>query len=64
MVHNQDRVKSGIRDHKPQELEEINLGTFEAPKKDYIGQNLFTKIRKPLIDLLRKYRHFFAWSCD
>ena len=37
MFDNQDRVKPRIRDHKPQELEEINLGTTEAPKKVYIG---------------------------
>ena len=45
-----------------QELEEINLGTNETPKKVYIGQNLSAKIRKPFIDLVRKYRHVFAWS--
>ena len=38
MFDNQDRVKHGAKDCKPQELEEINLGTNEAPKKVYIGQ--------------------------
>ena len=33
MSNNQDRVKLGVGDHKPQELEEINLGAYEAPKK-------------------------------
>lgn len=61
---NQDRVRLGAKDCKPQELEEINLGTNEAPKKVYIGQNLSPKIKKPLIDLLRKYRHVFSWSYD
>ena len=61
---NQGRVRPGATDYRPQELQEINLGTNEAPKKVYIGQNLSTKIRKPLIDLLRKYRHVFAWSYD
>ena len=56
IFHNQDRVKPGTKDPKPQELEEINLGTDEAPKKVYM--------RKPLIDFLRKYRHVFAWSYD
>ena len=51
---NQVRVKSGTKDPKPQELEEINLGTEEAPKKFYIFQNLPFEIRKPLNDLLRK----------
>lgn len=64
MFDNQDRVRPRSKDHKPQELEEINLGTNEAPKKVYIGQNLSAKIRKPLIDLLRKYRHVFAWSYE
>ena len=64
MFENQDWVKLGAKDHKPQELEEINIATTEAPKKVYIGQNLSAKIRKPLIDLLRKYRHVFAWSYD
>lgn len=61
---NQDRVKPGTKDPKPQELEEINLGTDEAPKKVYIGQNLSAEIKKPLIDFLRKYRHIFSWSYD
>ena len=34
---NQDRVRSRAKDCKPQELEDINLGTNEAPKKVYIG---------------------------
>ena len=37
MFDNQDREKPGVKDCKPQELEEINLGTNEAPNKDYIG---------------------------
>ena len=61
---NQDRVRPRATNYKPQELEAINLGTNEAPKKVYIGQNLLAKIRKPLIDLMRKYRHVFAWSYD
>ena len=61
---NQDRVKPRTRDPKPQELEEINLGTTKAPKKVYVGQYLPVEIRKPLIDLLKKYRHAFAWSYD
>ena len=61
---NQDRVKPRIKDPKPQELEEINLGSNEAHKKVYIGQNLLAEIRKPLIDLLMKYRHIFSQSYD
>ena len=61
---NHDRTKGVVKDCKPQELEEVNLGTNEAPKKVYIGQNLSNKIKKTLIDLLRKFRHVFAWSYD
>ena len=57
---NHDRTKGVAKDCKPQELEEVNLGTNKAPKKVYIGQNLPNKIRKTLIDLLRKFRHVFA----
>ena len=64
MFDNHDRKKCAAKDYKPQVLEEVNLGTNEAPKKVYIGQNLSTKIRKTLIDLLRKFRHVFAWSYD
>lgn len=52
---NQDRVKSGVNDPKPQEIEKINIGTDEAPRKVYIGQNLSAELRKTLIDFLRKY---------
>ena len=61
---NQDRVNPGTKDPKSQELEEINLCTNEAPKKVYIGQNFPIEVRIPLINLLRKYRHVFAWSYD
>ena len=44
------------------DLEEVNLGTKETPKKLYIGKKLSPKIRQGLMDLLRKYRHVFAWS--
>ena len=54
MFDNQDRVRPGAKDCKPQELEEINMGTNETSMKVYISQNLSAKIRKPLIDLLRK----------
>ena len=46
------------------DLEEVNLGTKETPKKVYIGKKLSPKIRKNLIGLLRKYSHVFVWSYD
>ena len=46
------------------DLEEINLGTKETPKKVYVGRKLSPNIRKTLIYLLKKYIHTFSWSCD
>ena len=40
------------------------MPTKETPKKVYIGKKLSPKIMQNLIDLLRKYRHVFAWSYD
>ena len=61
---NQDRIISNAKGDKPQELEEINLGTTDSPKKVYIGKNLNPDIRRSLINLLRRFRHVFAWSYD
>lgn len=57
-------MQTNIKDKKSQELEEINLGTIESPKKVYIGKALSSTIRKYLIDLLRRFRHVFVWSYD
>jgi len=46
------------------DLEEINLGTQMAPRNVYIGRKHNPKIRSMLINLIRKYRHVFAWSYD
>ena len=59
---NQDRFTSEVKDKNPKELEEVNLGIVEAPKKVYIGKKISPKIKKALIDLLKKYRHVLAWS--
>ena len=61
---NQDRFTTKVKDKKPGELEEVNIGMAEAPKRVYIGKKISPKIRKSLIDLLRKYRHVFAWFYD
>lgn len=61
---NQDRFKSEVKKNKIDDLEEINLGTEEAPKKVYIGRNVSPSIKKTLVNLLRKYRHVFSWSYD
>ena len=51
-------------DPKPQELDEINIGSNEAPKKVHIGLNFPTRIRIQPISFLRNYRHVFVWSYD
>ena len=51
---NQDRFTAVVKDNKPKELEQVNLGKVEAPKKVYIGKRLSPEIKKTLIDLLRK----------
>lgn len=59
-----DRVQPNLQDKELEELDEINLGINEAPKKVYIGKKMSSTMRKPLIELLRKYMHVFAWSYD
>ena len=61
---NQDRIISNEKGDKLQELEDINLGTTDSPKKVYIGKTLNPDIKRSLIDLLRRFRHVFAWSYD
>ena len=61
---NQDKSKIDTSKYDAKDLEKVNLGTKETPKKVYIGKKLSPKIKHNLIDLLRKYRHVFAWSYD
>ena len=61
---NNDRSQIDISKYDAKDLEEVNLGTKETPRMVYIGERLSPKIRQSLIDLLRKYRHVFAWSYD
>jgi hypothetical protein len=60
----QDRFRSEVKDTKPEDLEEVNMGTEESPRKVYIGKALSPDVRRAMIDVLRKYRNFFAWSYD
>jgi hypothetical protein len=52
-----------IPTHK-EDLEEINLGTKNTPKKVYIGKKMKPHVKTMLIALLREYRHVFTWSYD
>ena len=63
-LDNEDMFTFEVKNTKPKELEEVNLGIVKSLKNVYIGKNSSPKIRKSLIDLLRKYRHVFAWSYD
>lgn len=49
--------------HK-EDLEKINIGTNNVPKKVYIGMKMKPHVRAMLISLLRKYRHVFACPYD
>lgn len=60
----QDRFRLEVKDTKPEDLEEVNLRIEEYPRKVYIGKILSPHVRKEMIDLLRKYRHIFAWLYD
>lgn len=60
----QDRYKVEKKESGAKDIEEINLGTIEAPKNVYIGKKLAPKIRQELIGLLIKYRHVFSWPYD
>lgn len=64
LFDNQDRERLSTTVSHPNDLEEINLRTKTSPKKVYIGKKMSPKVRKMLIDLLRKFRHVFAWSYD
>ena len=43
-------------------LEEINVGTFEVPRRLSIAKNLTPPERVAMIDLLQEYNDVFAWS--
>lgn len=47
-----------------EELEEVNLGTELSPKLVYIGKKLPSHVRTNLINLLKRYKHVFAWSYE
>lgn len=57
---NHGRSKTSEKEHDVKDLEEINLGSQEEPKEVYVGRKLSPKIRKTLVDLLRKYGHVFS----
>ena len=53
---NKDIVQKDIEREDHMDLEEINLGTQEAPKKVYFGRDMSHRVIKSLIELLRKFR--------
>lgn len=64
MFDNQERVQMDTKKRGQMALEEVNLGTRETPKNVYIGKKMSQQVRKSLIELLRRFRHVFAWSYD
>ncbi|HEX4849368.1 MAG TPA: hypothetical protein VFV08_01115 [Puia sp.] len=55
-----DKMVTRTSPTNKEDLEEINLGTSQAPQKVYIGKQLKPHIRSMLIALLKKYKHVFA----
>lgn len=50
-----DRLNTKVSPTNSVNLEEINLGTDNAPNKVYIGKRISPNIMQMIIDLLRKY---------
>lgn len=64
MFDNKDMTNFKSNTRSCEEVEKINLGSENNPREVYIGRKLTQKIRTALENLLRKYRHVFAWSYD
>jgi len=59
-----DKLVTRTSPTNKEDLEEINLGTSQAPQKVYIGKQLKPHIRSMRIALLKKYKHVCAWSYE
>nr|ABA95591.1 retrotransposon protein, putative, unclassified [Oryza sativa Japonica Group] len=44
------------------DLEEIDIGPGDRPKPTFISKNLSPEFRTKLIELLKEFRHCFAWE--
>ena len=44
------------------ELEEIDIGPRDRPRPTYVSAKLDTEYKQELIDLLKKFKDYFAWE--
>ena len=44
------------------ELEEIDIGPRDRPRPTYVSAKLDPKYKRELIDLLKKFKDYFAWE--
>ena len=44
------------------ELEEIDIGPGDRPRPTYISAKLDPEYKQELIDLLKKFKDYFAWE--
>jgi hypothetical protein len=57
-------IKRRKRWIKPNEYEEVNIGSTENPKMINIGKGISRKERKAIEDLIREFRDVFSFSYD
>ena len=44
------------------ELEEVDIGPGDRPKPTYVSAKLDPEYKRELIDLLKEFKHCFAWE--
>ena len=44
------------------ELEEVDIGSGDRPRPTYVSAKLDPKYKRELIDLLKKFKDYFAWE--
>ena len=47
---------------KASQLEEVDLGTWDAPKAVYVAKEMVPEEKEATIELLKEFRDVFAWS--
>ena len=49
---------------KASKLEEVNLGTGEAPRLVNVAKEMLLEEKTTMIELLKEFRNIFAWSYE
>ena len=49
---------------KASQLEEVDLGTRDAPKAVYVAKEMLPKEKEATIELLKEFRDMFTWSYE